>query len=222
MDGQDQVTAMRETQTNGLRQICRRIAETTGPGIGLVFVMFLGCAHAGDRPAPADMALADVSTGVPAAVQRQPDPSPRQSDAQAAHAAEIHCLALNIYFEARGEPDSGQRAVGHVVMNRAAHPRFPSSVCGVVRQGGEKRRHRCQFSWWCDGRSDRPSDQAAWQEALRLAKAIYAGELPDITGGAMWYHADYVSPYWSKVLPKGDKIGQHIFYLEKQATENLL
>jgi spore germination cell wall hydrolase CwlJ-like protein len=221
-DGQSQVTAMGENQINGLRQVGRRISETAGPAIGLVLLVFMGCAHAGGRPAPGDMAVEDVFTEAPAVVQRLPDSSPRQPNAQEIHAGEIHCLALNIYFEARGEPDTGQRAVGHVVMNRAAHPRFPSSVCGVVRQGGEKRRHRCQFSWWCDGRSDRPSDQAAWQEALRLAKAIYAGELPDITGGAMWYHADYVSPYWSKVLPKGDKIGQHIFYLEKQSTENLL
>jgi len=129
---------------------------------------------------------------------------------------EVRCLALNIYFEARSEPESGQRAVGHVVMNRVAHHGYPDSVCEVVQQGGEERLHRCQFSWWCDGQSDRPIDRAAWDQAQRLARQIYLGGLDDTTGGALWYHATYVTPYWSELLQKGDRIGQHIFYLENQ------
>lgn len=127
-------------------------------------------------------------------------------------AGELQCLALNIYFEARGEPDEGMRAVGHVVMNRVLHPRFPRSVCQVVRQGGERRRYRCQFSWWCDGRSDRPRDRGAWQESRMLAYQIYVGISRDPTDGALWYHADYVRPEWGKYLKRGPKIGQHIFY----------
>ncbi len=46
---------------------------------------------------------------------------------------ELECLALTIYFEARGEPDQGKIAVGHVVMNRASHPQFPHKVCEVVQ-----------------------------------------------------------------------------------------
>ncbi len=126
---------------------------------------------------------------------------------------DVHCLALNIYFEARGEPEMGQRAVGHVVMNRVAYSRYPDSVCEVVHQGGEQKRYRCQFSWWCDGLSDKPVDQTAWDQSLRLAQKIYLGSLKDTTDGALWYHADYVTPYWSKVFLKGAKIGQHIFYL---------
>jgi spore germination cell wall hydrolase CwlJ-like protein len=135
---------------------------------------------------------------------------------------EVHCLALNIYFEARGETEMGQRAVGHVVMNRVAHTGYPSTVCAVVRQGGEKKRHRCQFSWWCDGQSDKPGNQTAWDQSLRIARQIYAGTLRDITDGALWYHATYVTPYWSKVLLQGDKIGQHIFYLEHRQANNAL
>jgi len=135
---------------------------------------------------------------------------------------EVQCLALNIYFEARGESEMGQRAVGHVVMNRVAHPDYPATVCDVVRQGGEKKRHRCQFSWWCDGLSDEPGNLTAWDRALRLARQIYAGTLRDVTDGALWYHATYVRPYWSKVLLQGDKIGQHIFYLEHRQANNTL
>ena len=135
---------------------------------------------------------------------------------------EVHCLALNIYFEARGESEVGQRAVGHVVMNRVAHPNYPSSVCDVVRQGGEQRLHRCQFSWWCDGRSDKPLNQNAWNRSMRLARRIYFGFLEDTTDGALWYHATSVTPYWSKSLLQGSKIGQHVFYLENQQTRNTL
>ena len=136
---------------------------------------------------------------------------------------EVRCLALNIYFEARSEPVAGQRAVAHVVMNRVAHPGYPSSVCGVVKQGGEQRLHRCQFSWWCDGRSDKPLNHRAWRQSLRLARKIYLGTLQDTTDGALWYHAIYAAPYWSKLLLQGDRIGQHIFYLEnRQARDSLL
>jgi spore germination cell wall hydrolase CwlJ-like protein len=136
--------------------------------------------------------------------------------------AEVHCLALNIYFEARSEPESGQRAVGHVVMNRVAHSGYPDSVCEVVQQGGEERLHRCQFSWWCDGQSDRPVNREAWNEARRLAREIYSGISKDTTDGALWYHATYVKPYWSELLLKGNKIGQHIFYLEHRRDAETL
>jgi spore germination cell wall hydrolase CwlJ-like protein len=95
-------------------------------------------------------------------------------------------------------------------------------VCEVVQQGGEARRHRCQFSWWCDGRSDKPLNQKAWRNALRLADAIYYGESTDPTQGALWYHADYVNPYWSDSLTQVKKIGQHRFYLDKKQPEYAL
>jgi hypothetical protein len=128
---------------------------------------------------------------------------------------EIECLAQNIYFESRSESQQGQLAVGHVVMNRVADKRYPNSACEVVRQGGEKRLHRCQFSWWCDGRSDQPHNNKAWQRSLELAKNIYKGHTKDPTDGALWYHADYVNPKWSNTLVLGKKIGQHLFYLSE-------
>ncbi len=125
---------------------------------------------------------------------------------------EIRCLALNIYFEARSEPEAGKRAVGHVVMNRVKSARFPGTVCEVVRQGGELRRNRCQFSWWCDGRSDKPLNKREWHKSSELALAVYWGRTEDPTAGALWYHADYVKPSWRKEFERGPKIGRHIFY----------
>ena len=133
---------------------------------------------------------------------------------------ELECLALTIYFEARGEPDEGKLAVGHVVMNRASHPKFPGEVCKVVRQGGAKR-FRCQFTWWCDGRSDRPRDWSAWQQSQALALKIFQQAAPDPTEGALWYHADYVRPSWQDKLNPGPKIGRHIFYKPLDAATTL-
>ena len=124
---------------------------------------------------------------------------------------EIGCLALTIYHEARGESERGKLAVGHVVMNRTRSVLFPANVCEVVRQGGQQL-HRCQFSWWCDGRSDRPKDLAALRESLRLAEEIYYGCTRDPTAGALWYHATAVKPSWSKSFGPGKRIDRHVFY----------
>ena len=125
--------------------------------------------------------------------------------------SEVRCLALTIYFEARGELELGQLAVGHVVMNRTRDADFPRTVCGVVQQGGEAR-NRCQFSWWCDGLSDRPRDKSALLASLVLAMQIYDGCSNDPTAGALWYHTSEVRPAWSTKFGHPQKIGAHVFY----------
>jgi len=126
---------------------------------------------------------------------------------------EINCLALNIYFEARGESVDGKIAVGHVVLNRVADKRYPDKICKVVKQGGQRPRHKCQFSWWCDGRSDRPRDLQAWKESQVLARVVFWGYSEDPTGGALWYHANYSRPGWRRRLERGPTIGRHLFYV---------
>ena len=124
------------------------------------------------------------------------------------------CIALNIYFEARSEDLQGKVAVGSVVMNRIAHERFPDSACDVVYQGGDKVRHGCQFSWFCDGLSDNPYEKDEWKQAYTLAIWIYGIGLPDITEGALWYHSNDVSPAWATT--DYIQIGSHKFYKEVQ------
>jgi spore germination cell wall hydrolase CwlJ-like protein len=124
---------------------------------------------------------------------------------------EISCLALTIYHEARGESERGKLAVGHVVMNRTRSGLFPADVCDVVKEGGQQY-HRCQFSWWCDGLSDRPKDEAALRESLWLAEQIYYGCTRDPTAGALWYHSTEVKPSWSKSLGPGKRIDRQVFY----------
>ena len=125
---------------------------------------------------------------------------------------ELYCLAKNIYFESRNQPKLGRIAVGQVTMNRVNSPRCPATVCGVVKQGGEKR-NRCQFSWYCDGKSDEPDSDAAWDDSVYLALLIYSEEFTvDVTEGALWYHATYVSPSWAEHYEKTVRINEHIFY----------
>lgn len=128
---------------------------------------------------------------------------------------ELQCLAMNIYHEARGESSAGRMAVAHVTLNRAASPRFPDNICDVVKQGGETRRHRCQFSWWCDGKSDRPKDSAAWEESVFAAITAMTFGHDDVTGDALFYHADYVNPYWAGKMTRTGRIGRHIFYRDE-------
>ena len=127
----------------------------------------------------------------------------------------LDCMALNIYHEARGEPLEGQLAVAKVVMNRVAHPRFPDDVCAVVKQGGEWPFGRCQFSWWCDCRSDRVRDHGSMAAIRSLSREVLSGARHDPSEGALWYHATSVKPAWRRDFVQGPIIGDHIFYRPK-------
>lgn len=122
------------------------------------------------------------------------------------------CLSLNLYHEAKNQSFEGLVAVGNVVMNRVASPDFPNTVCGVVKQGGERRKHRCQFSWYCDGKSDKPYNREMYTRAESVAHLILGGAIKDITGGALYYHATYVKPRWASRMKRTIRIDDHIFY----------
>ncbi|MBN4079545.1 cell wall hydrolase [Beggiatoa alba] len=129
-------------------------------------------------------------------------------------AKQIRCLALNVYFEARGEATEGQLAVAMVTMNRVKNRYYPNTVCGVVWQ-------KRQFSWTHDGKSDRPRDVQAWDLAQKIARFTYQryGKLSertrnalDLTKGALHFYAPQLAlPYWAKVHTVTREIGGHIF-----------
>jgi spore germination cell wall hydrolase CwlJ-like protein len=129
----------------------------------------------------------------------------RADDRRLDATAEIHCLALNVYHEARSEPDQGKFAVARVTLNRVRSTRYPDSVCKVVWQRG-------QFSWTRDGHSDRPRNLGAWRDALWIATVAYEFNPLSMVGSATHYHAVYVRPSWSAVHRRIGRIGQHIFY----------
>ena len=130
------------------------------------------------------------------------------------------CLALNTYHEAKNQSMIGQVATAQVVMNRVADSRYPNSVCEVVKQGPKYKgsdvpvRHKCQFSWFCDGKSDEPRrDSKEWRMAQEYARIVLSGRIVlDVTEGATHYHATYVRPAWAKTKTRTTRIERHIFY----------
>lgn len=133
---------------------------------------------------------------------------------------EKECLALNVYFEARNQSPSGQLAVAMVVLNRAEDTFWPHNVCDVVKQGsyitGYVARNQCQFSWYCDGLSDRPKEPSTWRYSVELANSAIDSWLrgEDITQGATNYHSDKVEPLWltDKGMTYIMDIDNHKFY----------
>ena len=155
------------------------------------------------------------------------------------------CLAKNMYYEARSQGLAGQLAVSLVVLNRVRDSRYPNTICEVVYQGPVReswktrgkdvpdservywpRKHKCQFSWYCDGKKDIiwanlnngqeiKGNARAWRESVQIA--IYILEvgtmsIKDNTDGAVYYYAhNLVYPYWAKSKKFIGVLGNHTF-----------
>ena len=132
------------------------------------------------------------------------------------HARAAECLAQAIWYEAASESEAGQRAVAQVVLNRVAHPAWPSSVCGVVYQGSE-RSTGCQFTFTCDGSLARRPSGVSWARAQRIASEALGGSVYAPVGLATHYHTLWVNPYWASTLDHIGSIGAHRFYRNRGA-----
>lgn len=123
------------------------------------------------------------------------------------HETQIRCLAKNIYFEAGNQSHQGKVAVAQVVLNRAKNPKFPNTACSVINQ---KSRGVCQFSWVCKNPSVR--DRNLYNRSLDIARDVYHNRIKDNTFGALFFHANYVRPSWSRTFRHTITIGDHKFY----------
>lgn len=128
----------------------------------------------------------------------------------------ITCLSRTIYWEARGENAASMEAVANVVMNRLGHEGFPDTICEVVRQGREQ--GACQFSWWCDGRSDKAKDDDAYAISKEITRKALNRQLADRTGGALYFHHRKVTPNWSTEYIKTAEVGEFVFYKPHKGT----
>ena len=133
---------------------------------------------------------------------------------------EVACLAEAIYFESGNQSDAGRLAVGHVVLNRQEMREYPNTICDVVHQAEYREnwkgnmipvKHRCQFSYFCDGKPEIIEDSKTWNESYMLATLLVNG-MYDFTHGASHYHNDSVHPYWADHLKHTVTIDNHIFY----------
>ena len=133
---------------------------------------------------------------------------------------EEEVVAITLMGEARGEGEIGLYAVGCVIQKRAQERELTlSQVClqNKINKNGVR---VWQFSCW----NDKPyietmkrllkanTKQAKYSK--RLARAMCAGGMltQTFTGNANHYHANYVTPYWSKRFKPTKRIGNHIFY----------
>ena len=172
-------------------------------------------------PAPPPLLVRDVAPEqalglndkIPLATGPNPAAQPFSTAGLSAvgRARALDCLTSAAYYEGGNESDDGIRAVVQVVLNRARHPAFPSSVCGVVYQGST-RSTGCQFTFTCDGSLLRRPNAASWARAKRVADAALSGSVFAPVGWATHYHANYVLPYWAPTLAKNAVIGAHLFY----------
>ncbi|WP_293867860.1 cell wall hydrolase [uncultured Alsobacter sp.] len=221
--------ASQNSPTAGRSQLtaAARASGTSTSGVGSTPTVPRAVSLSSTTPAPIDavpveIAAAPVSAAGLAALQaRMPLTVVPKDEVRPSYASllspeaiekEERCLAEAIYFEARSEPEEGQAAVAQVVLNRVKSGLYPTSVCGVVYQN----RHRhlaCQFTFACEGKALRITEQDSWKTAVRIAKEVTYGKtyLSDV-GAATHYHANYVRPYWAKRLKKMDTIGRHVFY----------
>lgn len=117
--------------------------------------------------------------------------------------AELNCLAVGVYYEAKGEPLAGQLAVADVILNRTTSGRFPRSVCGVLKQRG-------QFSFVRGGALPTPPANAQWRRAVAVAQVAQKDLWDSPVENALYFHARYVSPGWKRAVV--GTVGNHVFY----------
>ncbi|CAM4138859.1 Cell wall hydrolase SleB [Pseudomonas reidholzensis] len=127
----------------------------------------------------------------------------------------ITCLARTIYWEAKQADAQDMSAVASVVINRLGNDGFPDTICGVVKQGVESK--SCQFSWWCDGRSDQVEEKDRYDVAKEIARKALNQQLKDPTHGALYFHDRTVHPDWAKAYRKTAETRLFLFYKPNQA-----
>ncbi|MBA1245502.1 cell wall hydrolase [Pseudomonas japonica] len=133
------------------------------------------------------------------------DPAGRESVDDA-----ITCLARTVYWEAKGGSETNMEAVASVVMNRLGREGYANTVCGVVKQGSEKK--NCQFSWWCDGRADQVQEEDRYQLAKAIAGKALNQQLRDTTGGALYFHDHRITTDWTKRYRRTAETDKFVFY----------
>jgi spore germination cell wall hydrolase CwlJ-like protein len=155
--------------------------------------------------------LAGLGAGMQVHVDREGE---RRETARAIELENLACLARNVYFESRGEPPAGMRAVAEVTMNRVASRLYPGSVCAVVYQKNWdpiRKRYVGAFSWTEFDSLPEPEGEA-WRRAQEVAEAAFHRRAPVTLPGVLHFHATHIRPEWSKEKTQVARIGRHLFY----------
>ena len=123
--------------------------------------------------------------------------------------AQIECLVLNSYMEARGQGVKGMQAVTWVVLNRTKHPSYPSTPCAVIYAP-------FQFEWTRSGTKVQVKEKDAYMQAERVVEGVLSGKLKDNTNSSTHFHSTRIKPVWASRLSYTTTIGSHCFYKLKK------
>ncbi len=154
---------------------------------------------------------ASVATGPLTASAALPGAPPQTAHVASGRGRDLDCLAEAVYYEARGESAAGQAAVAQVVLNRAHHPNYPKSVCGVVFQGGFA--GECQFRFVCDGAMARPVEPTAWRQARQIAARALSGYVMTSVGNALNFHVSATGAERRAAPGTVAQLGRHVFFV---------
>ena len=131
------------------------------------------------------------------------------SQVQKLSKAQIECLVLNSYMEARGQGVKGMQAVTWVVLNRTKHPSYPSTPCAVIYAP-------FQFEWTRNGKTPQIKEKDAYMQAERVVEGVLSGKLKDNTNSSTHFHSTRIKPVWANRLSYTTTIGSHCFYKLKK------
>ena len=146
-----------------------------------------------------------LSLSLTATLQAETDP--KQSKVHKLSKAQIECLSINAYMEARNQGVKGMQAVTWVVLNRTKHPSYPSTPCAVIAQPQ-------QFSWY--GNKPQVKEKDAYMQAERVVEGVLSGKLKDNTNSSTHFHSTRIKPVWANRLSYTTTIGSHCFYKLKK------
>jgi spore germination cell wall hydrolase CwlJ-like protein len=205
------------TSTAFQQELARQLQQGTDPNAQIELTSLRGRDGVAARGTATLFDSADARALMVQAVLRGPVETATPSEPQLDQ-HQRNCMAQAIYYEARGETQQGQVAVGEVVMNRMRSGLYPNTVCGVVYQGASLKTG-CQFTFTCDGSMAILPRGRAWVQAQHLASAVMLGYTRPITQHATHYHTTAVNPSWSGQLIETTQIGSHIFYRIPNSAE---
>ena len=122
------------------------------------------------------------------------------SHAQKLSKAQIECLSINAYMEARSEGEKGMLGTIFVVLNRTKDSRFPSTPCKVIAQ-------KNQFAWYGKGKTIKEPEM--YDKAKQLVYEVLDGKHKDFTKGSIFFNAHHKAP---KGTVCTIRIGNHSFF----------
>ena len=142
--------------------------------------------------------------------------------------AQVKCLAVTIYGEARSEPEVGQIAVAYTILNRASKQRTLCQVALAPKQysvfNNNPKLRAIAVSLHLIPEQKNIIDQKSWDQAVKVAQMVTRKYVEDPTGGATHYIADkvmkskgYHYPRWSKEFKMVKEIENHKFYKDNKA-----